>query len=143
MGDAHRDGQLGTSFYLALDIDNDLIADVFVEANIKATTPFVAFHISDPDKEGTGPSNTGWEIISLIQILKEKLDARNSFITAYDSTTDLDSRQTDSWIEFDLLKNPSRALLGCIIRDFTSGDSTLACIPLHPLPKQPMEISEG
>ena len=37
LGNQHTNGKLGTSFYLTLDLDTDLIADVFAEANIPGT----------------------------------------------------------------------------------------------------------
>jgi sensor domain CHASE-containing protein len=37
LGNQHTNGKLGTSFYLALDLDTDLITNVFVEANIPGT----------------------------------------------------------------------------------------------------------
>src|SRR6056300_80177 len=100
MGANHKNGKLGTSFYLALDKDNDYIADVFVEANVKDNTPYVAFHLSDPSKAGSGPSNTGWLNSSNNDNIERELSSRDSFIKAYSASTDLDSDETDTWIEF-------------------------------------------
>jgi hypothetical protein len=83
MGASHSRGKLGTSFYLALDKDNDYIADVFVEANVKDNTPYVAFHLSDPSKAGSGPSNTGWLNSSNNDNIERELSSRDAFIKAY------------------------------------------------------------
>ncbi|MFT4762259.1 MAG: hypothetical protein ACI9LN_004243, partial [Saprospiraceae bacterium] len=127
LGNHHTNGKLGTSFYLALDLDNDLIADVFVEANIKATSPFVAFHISDPSKSGTGPSNTGWKNSTRDINIERKLDSRGSFITAYDSTTDLDlNGETDTWLEFAFTEESIQSFASDALGKTVTGDSTLA-----------------
>ena len=49
-----------TSFYFGIDVSGDLIADVFIEANVKAQTPFVSFHVRDYSKTGISPSQTAW-----------------------------------------------------------------------------------
>ena len=127
MGDAHTNGKLGTSFYLALDLDDDKIADVFVEANVKATTPFVAFHIADPGQAGTGPSNTGWKNSSNDSNIERKLTSRDAFIQAYDANTDLDSNgETDSWIEFAFTEEAIKSFASDALGLSITGDSSIA-----------------
>ena len=127
LGDAHSSGKLGTSFYLALDLDGNNIADVFVEANVKATTPFVAFHIADPDQAGTGPSNTGWENSSNDSNIERELSSRDAFIQAYDASTDLDSNgETDSWIEFAFTEEAIKSFASDALGLSIDGDSSIA-----------------
>ena len=127
LGDQHSGGKLGTSFYLALDLDNDQIADVFVEANVKDNTPFVAFHLSDPANAGTGPSNTGWLNSTNNTNIERELTSRDSFIQAYNSTTDLDSNgQTDTWVEFAFTEEAIKSFASDALGLSISGDSTLA-----------------
>jgi hypothetical protein len=127
LGDQHSGGKLGTSFYLALDLDNDLIADVFVEANVKDNTPFVAFHLSDPANAGTGPSNTGWLNSTNNTNIERELTSRDSFIQAYNSTTDLDGNgETDTWVEFAFTEEAIKSFASDALGLSISGDSTLA-----------------
>ena len=127
LGDHHSNGKLNTSFYLALDLDNDQVADVFVEANIKASSPFLAFHISDPSKSGLGPSSTGWENSTNNINIERELDSRSSFITAYDSTTDLDSNgETDTWLEFAFTEESIQSFATDVFGFSISGDTTIA-----------------
>ena len=49
-----------TSFYLGIDVSGDLIADLFIEANMKSQTPYVSFHKRDYAKTGLSPSQTSW-----------------------------------------------------------------------------------
>jgi gliding motility-associated-like protein len=127
LGDQHSGGKLGTSFYLALDLDGDQIADVFVEANVKDNTPFVAFHLSDPAKAGTGPSNTGWLNSTNDNNVERELTSRDSYIQAYDSTTDLDGNgETDTWVEFAFTEEAIKSFATDALALSISGDSTLA-----------------
>jgi len=127
LGDQHSGGKLGTSFYLALDLDGDQIADVFVEANVKNNTPFVAFHLSDPAKAGTGPSNTGWLNSANNTNIERELTSRDSYIQAYDSSTDLDGNgETDTWVEFAFTEEAIKSFATDALGLSISGDSTLA-----------------
>ena len=103
MGAAHANGKLGTSFYLGLDVDDDDRADIFVEANVKDNIPYVSYHKSDPSKDGSSPSQTGWLNSTNNATVEKKLTTRDAFISVYSVTsgdTDIDNDETDSWIEF-------------------------------------------
>ena len=126
MGASHSRGKLGTSFYLALDKDNDYVADVFVEANVKDNTPYVAFHLSDPSKAGTGPSNTGWQNSSNNENIERQLTSRDAFIKAYDADTDLDSDETDTWIEFAFTEESLKSFVSDALSSSIDGDSMFA-----------------
>ncbi|MCG5644945.1 gliding motility-associated C-terminal domain-containing protein [Flavobacteriaceae bacterium LSUCC0859] len=126
MGASHSRGKLGTSFYLALDKDNNYVADVFVEANVKDNTPYVAFHLSDPSKAGTGPSNTGWLNSSNNDNIERKLTSRDAFIKAYDADTDLDSDETDTWIEFAFTEESLKSFVSDALGASIDGDSMFA-----------------
>lgn len=126
MGASHSRGKLGTSFYLALDKDNDYIADVFVEANVKNNTPYVSFHLSDPSKAGSGPSNTGWLNSSNNDDIERELSSRDAFIKAYDADTDLDSDETDTWIEFAFTEESLKSFVSDALGASIDGDSMFA-----------------
>ncbi len=103
IGASHVNGKLGTSFYLGLDTNENGSADIFVEANVKDNTPYVSFHISDPSKDGSSPSKTGWENSANDNTVEQKLNSRNGYARTYNVTegdTDLDNDENDSWIEF-------------------------------------------
>ncbi len=109
-GDVSTRGNLGSSFYLGLDLDNDKIADVFVEANTKARTPYVAFHKADLSSvgDGTSPSNTSWLNSSNKTDEELVLTDRDAFVKVtnviddqYSDSIDLDANgENDSWVEF-------------------------------------------
>ena len=126
LGASQTNGKLGTSFYLALDKDNDYVADVFVEANVKNNTPYVAFHLSDPSKAGTGPSNTGWQNSSNNINIERKLTSRDAFIKAYSASTDLDSDETDTWIEFAFTEESLKSFVSDALSSSIDGDSMFA-----------------
>ena len=126
MGTSHKSGKLGTSFYLALDKDNDKIADVFVEASVKDNTPYVAFHLSDPSKAGTGPSNTGWQNSPNNRNIERKLTSRDAFIKAYSASTDLDNDETDTWIEFAFTEESLKSFVSDALSASIDGDSMFA-----------------
>ena len=126
MGASQTNGKLGTSFYLALDKDNDYVADVFVEANVKDNTPYVAFHLSDPSKAGTGPSNTGWQNSSNNDNIERELSSRDAFIKAYSASTDLDSDETDTWIEFAFTEESLKSFVSDALSTSIDGDSMFA-----------------
>ena len=88
-----------TSFYLGIDVSGDLIADLFVEANVKSKTTFVSFHKRDYSKTGLSPSQTSW--LNGSQNDEEILNGRNANITSYSAGTDIDGGNsgTDYWIE--------------------------------------------
>ena len=89
-----------TSFYFGIDVSGDLIADVFIEANVKAQTPFVSFHVRDYSKTGISPSQTAW--LNGTQNNELFLTNRDAFILDYSAGTDIDGGNsgTDFWIEF-------------------------------------------
>ncbi|MFV8360445.1 T9SS type A sorting domain-containing protein [Flavobacterium sp. LS1P3] len=89
-----------TSFYLGIDVSGDLIADLFIEANMKSQTPYVSFHKRDVSKTGLSPSQTAW--LNGTKNNEFFLDARNAHILTYTAGTDIDGGNsgTDSWIEF-------------------------------------------
>lgn len=89
-----------TSFYLGIDISGDLIADLFIEANMKSQIPYVSFHQRDYSKTGLSPSQTSW--LNGIKNNELFLDARNSAISSYSAGTDIDGGNSgiDNWIEF-------------------------------------------
>ena len=104
-----------TSAYFGVDLDNDLAIDMVVEANVKANTPYVAFHVADPNKDGTSPSQTGWLNSTNNTAIEMELSSAQSFISSYAVTVDsihtfdddLDdgfssggSNGTDTWVEF-------------------------------------------
>ena len=134
-GDVSTRGNLGSSFYLGLDLDNDKIADVFVEANTKARTPYVAFHKADltSSGDGTSPSNTGWLNSSNKTDEELVLTDRDAYIKAanvvddaYSDTIDLDSNgENDTWVEFNFtlqsLKDFANAAWGLTV----DGDSAV------------------
>ena len=89
-----------TSFYLGIDVSGDLIADLFIEANMKSQVPYVSFHKRDISKTGLSPSQTSW--LNGTKNGEFFLDARNANILAYSADTDIDGGNsgTDNWIEF-------------------------------------------
>jgi hypothetical protein len=89
-----------TSFYLGIDVSGDLIADLFIEANMKSQTPYVSFHKRDYSKTGSSPSQTSW--LNGIKNNEFFLDGRNAAISSYSAGTDIDGGNsgTDHWIEF-------------------------------------------
>ncbi|WP_111309976.1 T9SS type A sorting domain-containing protein [Confluentibacter sediminis] len=97
-----------TSFYFGIDISGDLIADIFIEANVKAQTPFVSLHMRDYSKSGITPSQTAW--LNGAQNNELILTARHATISDYSAGTDIDGGNSgiDYWIEFgfteDILK---------------------------------------
>jgi hypothetical protein len=98
-----------------------------VEANVKDNTPFVAFHLSDSAKAGTGPSSTGWLNSTNNTNIERELTSRDSFIQAYNSTTDLDSNgETDTWVEFAFTEEAIKSFASDALGLSISGDSTLA-----------------
>jgi gliding motility-associated-like protein len=103
----------GTSFYYGLDVTNDQKLNLVVEANVKAATPYVAYHKHDPAKDGSGPSQTSWMNSTTNINIERKLNATQSKITYYPtvidaSTTNLDmdapiggaNTGNDTWLEF-------------------------------------------
>jgi hypothetical protein len=94
------ESQPNTSFYFGVDIDGDFIADLFVEANIKSQTPFVAYHLRDYSKSGISPSQTSW--LNGAQNAELILTPRDAQITEYGAVTDIDGGNSgeDYWLEF-------------------------------------------
>jgi autotransporter-associated beta strand protein len=102
-----------TSAYFGLDVNKDLKIDMVVEANLKAATPYVSYHKSDPSKDGSSPSTTSWLNSTTNTAIEQRLTAANSEITNYavvTTVTDLDNASitgntgqntgTDTWLEF-------------------------------------------
>jgi predicted HAD superfamily phosphohydrolase len=101
-----------TSFYYGLDLNNDHKINMVVEANVKASQPYVAYHIHDPRKDGSGPSQTAWLNSSNNQNVERKLISTKSRVTYYatslteSTNTDLDApiggtnTGNDTWLEF-------------------------------------------
>jgi hypothetical protein len=98
-----------TSFYLGVDVSGDLIADLFIEANMKSQTPYMSFHKRDYSKTGLSPSQTSW--LNGTKNNEFFLDARNSNISTYTAGTDIDggSSGADSWIEFGFTEESLKA----------------------------------
>jgi len=112
-------GSPKTSAYFGLDVNKDLKVDLVVQADLKARTPYVSFHIADPRKDGSGPSQTAWLNSSNNSNIERRLSNTASVITNYPvsitanargsngvTTLDLDSpvggqnTGTDTWLEF-------------------------------------------
>lgn len=115
-----------TSFYFGIDVSGDLIADVFIEANVKSQTPFVSFHIRDNSKSGVSPSQTAW--LNGTQNNELILTARNAAISDYSAGTDIDGGNsgTDFWIEFAFTEE---ILKSFVLNNFdlaVNGDSIIA-----------------
>lgn len=103
MGDANP----STTLYLGFDLNRDGRADLFVEANVTAAAganPFVAFHKSDPTKDGSSPATTGWLNSSNDPKIQIKISSDDSYIAKTSAGTNVDGGSgasgTDSWIEF-------------------------------------------
>ena len=71
-----------TSCYFGLDLDMDQCVDMMVEANVKAKTPYVAYHIIDPSKDGASPSTTSWLSSTKDDNIEMQLPDADSYITA-------------------------------------------------------------
>ena len=115
-----------TSFYLGLDVSGDLIADIFIEANMKSQTPYVSFHKRDQSKTGISPSQTAW--LNGTRNNELILDTRNADISTYSAGTDIDGGNsgTDSWIEFGFTEESLKAY---VLNNFgltITGNSTIA-----------------
>ena len=102
-----------TSAYFGLDVNKDLKIDMVVEANLKATTPYVSYHKSDPAKDGSSPALTAWLNSTSNTAIEQKLTSAKSMITNYAVATavlDLDNASLtgntgqntgdDTWLEF-------------------------------------------
>jgi hypothetical protein len=98
-----------TSFYLGIDITGDMIADLFVEANMKSQTPYVSFHKRDYTKTGLSPSQTSW--LNGTRDGELFLGGRNAVIASYSAGTNIDGGNsgTDYWIEFGFTEESLKA----------------------------------
>lgn len=115
-----------TSFYLGLDVSGDLIADLFIEANMKSQTPYISFHKRDLSKTGLSPSQTAW--LNGTKNNEFFLDTRNADISTYSAGTDIDGGNSgmDSWIEFGFTEESLKAY---VLNNFgltISGNSAIA-----------------
>ena len=93
-----------TSVMLGIDVNRDDRFDVFVEANVRASSSaswFVALHKSDPTQDGISPSTTGWLNSSSNINIERPLSSTNSYIAVDAAGTDLDvNTKLDSWVTF-------------------------------------------
>ena len=114
------------SFYFGLDISGDYIADIFIEANVKSQTPFVAFHLRDYSMSGLSPSQTSW--LNGSQNNELELTSRNAVISDYSAGTDLDGGNsgTDFWIEFGFTEESIKAYVLDNFGLSIDGDSIIA-----------------
>jgi len=115
-----------TSFYLGVDVTGDLIADLFVEANMKSKPAFVSFHLRDYSQTGLSPSQTSW--LNGVKNNEATLTSRNANITSYTSGTDLDGGNSgeDYWIEFGFTENSIQAYVLDNFNISITGDSLIA-----------------
>ena len=115
-----------TSFYLGIDVSGDLIADLFIEANMKSQTPYVSFHKRDVSKTGLSPSQTAW--LNGTKNNEFFLDSRNANITTYTAGTDIDGGNsgTDSWIEFGFTEESLKAYVLNNFGVVITGNSVIA-----------------
>jgi VCBS repeat-containing protein len=99
---------IGTSFYLAMDVNGDMVADVFVEAQVASNgATKLVYHAVDPTKAGTGPSTTGWLNSSNDTSKELTASTTASYVAVSSAGTDLDasSSGTDSWLTFGFTLN--------------------------------------
>lgn len=93
-----------TSVMLGIDLNADNRFDVFVEANVRDSTPtkwYISLHKCDPSKSGISPSTTGWLNSSGDTNIERPLAAANTYTGLTSAGTDLDNDvKTDSWITF-------------------------------------------
>ncbi len=115
-----------TSFYLGIDVSGDLIADLFIEANMKSQTPYVSFHKRDYAKTGFSPSQTSW--LNGTRNNELFLDMRNANISTYSAGTDIDGGNsgTDTWIEFGFTEESLKAYILSNFGVTITGNSAIA-----------------
>ena len=115
-----------TSFYLGIDVSGDLIADLFIEANMKSQTPYVSFHIRDYSKTGLSPSQTAW--LNGTKNNEVFLNARHANIRSYSAGTDIDGGNSgvDYWIEFGFTEESLKAFVLSNFGLTISGESAIA-----------------
>lgn len=115
-----------TSFYFGVDVSGDLIADLFIEANVKAKPNYVSFHKRDYAKTGLSPSQTSWLNGSQNQELI--LTSRNAVISDYSAGTDIDggTSGTDYWIEFAFTEEIIKSYVSDVFGIAINGDSVIA-----------------
>ncbi len=131
----------GTSFYYGLDVTNDQKLNLVVEANVKAATPYVAFHKHDPAKDGSGPSQTSWMNSTTNINIERKLNATQSKITFYPtvidaSTTKLDmdapvggaNTGNDTWLEFAFSESSFRSFTTDALGTPKNGDEVYGLV---------------
>ena len=115
-----------TSFYLGLDVSGDLVADIFIEANMKSQTPYVSFHKRDYSKTGLSPSQTSW--LNGTKNSELFLGARNANVSYYNAGTDIDGGNsgTDYWIEFGFTEESLKAYILANFGLNITGESAIA-----------------
>jgi hypothetical protein len=115
-----------TSFYFGIDVNGDLIADLFIEANSKAKPNFVSFHTRDYSKSGISPSQTAW--LNGSQNNELLLTDRNAEIRDYSAGTDLDGGNSgvDYWIEFGFTEESIKSYVLDNFGISITGDSLIA-----------------
>ena len=114
------------SFYFGLDISGDYVADIFIEANSKSQTPYVAFHLRDYSMSGLSPSQTSW--MNGSQNNELELTSRDAAISDYSAGTDLDGGNsgTDFWIEFGVTEESIKSYVLDNFGLSINGDSIIA-----------------
>ena len=114
------------SFYFGIDVSGDYIADLFIEANVKSQTPYVAFHLRDYSKSGLSPSQTAW--LNGFQNNEVELTSRDAVISDYSAGTDLDGGNSgvDFWIEFGFTEESIKAYVLDNLSLAINGDSIIA-----------------
>ena len=118
-----------TSIYLGLDLDGDNLAEVFVEANNKAQTPYVAYHIADPTKSGVSPSQTGWLNSTNNTNVELQLTGSESQITRYTTGADMEnSNQSDDddWVEWAFSEESLKSFASNALSLNIDGNSAIA-----------------
>lgn len=115
-----------TSFYLGIDVSGDLIADLFIEANVKSQTPYVSFHKRDYAKMGLSLSQTSW--LNGTRNNELFLDTRNANISTYSAGIDIDggSNGADTWIEFGFTEENLKAYVLSNFGVTIKGNSAIA-----------------
>ncbi len=123
-----------TSGYFGLDVDMDQRVDMMVEANIKATSPYVAYHIIDPTLDGSGPSKTSWLNSTKNDDVEKQLSDTDSYIVASSAETDLDTpvggqnNGTDTWLIFGFTESSFSSWTGSALNSQTDGDDVVSIV---------------
>ena len=125
----------GVSFYLALDITGDSVADIFVEAQRAANgNTKLAYHKRDASKSGTGPNTTGWLNSTNDTTIEKEAAAADCYVAVSSAGTNIDNAGgIDSWLTFGFKLSslqsfaPAASLTGSsavVLYAFTSSSQT-------------------